>query len=353
MDLPQLHSKPPAQLLLDAIALLAVVPSSWDVEAGEARPASIGEDGVPSYLTRIISSPLAWIPSDADKEDVWEVASKRLAERSGRTAMPSVSRTFKIPLIWQDNSETVDIKLHEPSLTGDNLGHKTWVASYLLAKRLPTLLPRLFPGIKTSSEIDNLHLTPGTKYHKNPHRLRPVTPPPPTNRPHILELGAGTGLVGLAASALFATHTHLTDLPSILPNLENNVHENASLTASSTVTTSVLDWSDRDSYIFRDPHYDLILAADSLYAPEHPTWLVQVMGLLLKWDEERKARVVIELPYRSDEPPEHEELRLRMREKGFVLVEQGEEVGYEDWEDLRAEGGQLEVKCWWSVWRWR
>lgn len=77
------------------------------------------------------------------------------------------------------------------------------------------------------------------------------------------------------------------------------------------------------------------------------------MGLLLNWDEERKARVVIELPYRSDEPPEHEELRLRMREKGFVLVEQGEEVGYDDWEDLRAEGGQLEVKCWWSVWRWR
>ncbi|CAD6590726.1 MAG: hypothetical protein ASARMPRED_004983 [Alectoria sarmentosa] len=311
LDLPQLYSKPSAQSLLSALALLAVAPSSWDVKACEAgKTASIDEDGVPSYLTRIISSPLAWIPEGADKEDIWEAASKRLAERSGRTAMPSVSRTFKIPLDGQDTSETVDIKLHEPSLTGDNLGHKTWVASYLLAKRLPLLLPRLFPGIKTSSEMANPHLNPWAQYPKDPHHPRPITPSPPPTRPHILELGAGTGLVGLAASALFATHTHLTDLPSILPNLQTNVAKNASLTTSSTVTAGPLDWSDRHSSVLGGPlYYDLILAADSLYAPEHPTWLVRVMGARLRRDEERRARVVLELPFRSETPPEHEKLR--------------------------------------------
>ena len=77
------------------------------------------------------------------------------------------------------------------------------------------------------------------------------------------------------------------------------------------------------------------------------------MKTLLRWDEGRSARVVIELPFRSAEPSEHEGLRGRMREEGFVLVEEGEEVGYDDWEDLRVSGGQLEVRCWWSVWRWR
>lgn len=282
--------------------------------------------------------------------------------------MPSVSRIFKIPRDAQNTSETVDIKLHEPSLTGDNLGHKTWVASYLLAKRLPTLLPRLFPSIKTSSEItDNLAITPKTTspqknshhHHRHPTPSSPTTTP----RPHILELGAGTGLVGLAASALFATTTHLTDLPSILPNLQHNISQNAPLTASSTVTAGPLDWSSHpnsyastilgDTTTTTPTKFDLILAADSLYAPQHPMWIVRVMGTMLNWDEERRARMVIELPFRSEEPPEHEELRRRLREMGFVVVEEGEEVGFDDWEDLRVEGGQVEVRCWWSVWRWR
>lgn len=61
----------------------------------------------------------------------------------------------------------------------------------------------------------------------------------------------------------------------------------------------------------------------------------------------------MELPFRSEEPPEHEELRGRMREKGFVVLEEGVEVGFDDWEDLRAGRGQLEVRCWWCVWRWK
>ena len=63
--------------------------------------------------------------------------------------------------------------------------------------------------------------------------------------------------------------------------------------------------------------------------------------------------MVFELPFRTQEPPEHEELRHRMREVGLEVLEEGVEVGFDDGEDLRRGGGQLEVRCWWCVWRWR
>jgi hypothetical protein len=39
-----------------------------------------------------------------------------------------------------------------------------------------------------------------------------------------------------------------------------------------------------------------------------------------------------------------------MQQLGLAVVEEGEEVGYDDWEG--ADGGALEVRCWWSIWGW-
>ena len=336
LDIPQLYSKPSAESLLDAISLLAIPPPSWAPEAEKIKPASISEDGVPSYLTRIVSSPLAWIHSDTNKEAIWEAASKRLAERSGRTALPSVSRTFSIPVDAQDSSSssscshTIDIKLYEPSLTGDNLGHKTWVASYLLAKQLPTLLPRYFPSIVKSTR---------TSSSSSSSTINPNPTSPPTDRNfNIHELGAGTGLFAIAASSLFETTTHLTDLPEIVPNLMHNIAQNAHLTCpppypsssvgGSTVTAAALDWSkydhdhdpghhdnhnkfhssndDNDDNNVTKQTFDLILAADSLYAPEHPRLLANVIATFLKRADtdadgsrpSSSSRVMLSLPFR-------------------------------------------------------
>lgn len=48
----------------------------------------------------------------------------------------------------------------------------------------------------------------------------------------ILELGSGTGLVGIAAAALLRAHVTLTDLPNVLPNLQFNTELNSSVISS-------------------------------------------------------------------------------------------------------------------------
>ncbi|KAL2006813.1 hypothetical protein VTN00DRAFT_9481 [Thermoascus crustaceus] len=328
LDLPQLYTKPSATDLLKALELLAVQPRSFGSSAHEAvkRPA-VQPAGVAQYLTSIISSSLKWLESDELREAVWDAAAARLSERSGRAAMPAMSRVFNIPA---SSKEEFTLTLHEPSLTSDNLGNKTWVSSYLLSRRLHNLLestPQLVPATSTTQ--------------KDSSTLR------------ALELGAGTGLVGLSFAVLrgaLAT-IHLTDLPAIVPNLEHNVKLNTELLEKSdaTVTTGVLDWSVApDPLPSQDERYDIILAADPLYSPEHPKWLVNTIKRWLSRGLD--ARVVVEMPLRDAYLPQVQEFRSRMGDIGLAVVEEGEEIGYDDWEG--ADGESVEVRCWWSVWGW-
>ncbi len=239
-------------------------------------------------------------------------------------AMPAISRTFKIPT----SASTVDIVLHEPSLTADNLGLKTWASSYLLAKRLHLLrLPGAVHG----------------------------------EWPRALELGSGTGLVGIAAAAIGATSVHLTDLPGILPNLRRNVQENEELITShgGSATTGVLDWSnDGDSPRPDDGaegapnpncRFPIIIAADPLYSPQHPQLLVQTIKRWLT--KSQHARVVVELPLRSAYLPEIDDFKERMQATALMIIDQGEEIGYDDWGG-GVEGDLMEVRCWWAIWAW-
>ena len=311
---------------------------------------------MPKYLTGIIASSLAWIEDEGAKEQIWEAAAARLSERSGRTgdfslardfsitsrclhqaqtAIPSAYRSFNIPKYSSPQAVStapqISITLQEPSLTADNLGHKTWLASYLLAKRIHHLLPAL-PALCPFSNTP----IPSSK----------------NNKPCILELGAGTGLVGIAAATLFYAHVHLTDLPDIIPNLATNVHSNETLFEGSggSASVGVLDWSIPISETAEEEEeekYNIILAADPLYSPQHPPWLVQTIERHLKRGKE--ARVVIELPLREAYAPEVEDLKNRMEGVGLCILMQGEESGFDDW----ASGGERqEVRCWWAIWVW-
>lgn len=340
LDLPQLYTKPSAKVLLETLALLTSAPPSWEInETAESNTDTVGArgrrpqvnpEGVTRYLTSIVSSSLRWIEDEETKEAIWEQASLRLSERAGRTAMGAISRQFRIP----STTGHFELSLHEPALTGDDLGLKTWAASYLLAKRLHTFdFPKLNPSY----------------------------------RPQVLELGAGTGLVGLAMAALGADVV-LTDLPSIFPNLARNVRDNANLVRENGGSTrsGILDWTTpnscqifpdgcsstvSESAVLLEGKFPVIVAADSLYSPEHPRWLVETIATWLSKDDD--ARVVVEFPLRDAYLPEIQDFRERMIHIGLHVLEEGEEKGFDDWGRTGTSGeGDVTalVTCWWSYW---
>ena len=220
----------------------------------------------------------------------------------------------------------ITITLHEPSMTADNLGLKTWASSFLLAKRLGSL---------------GLDLPSGCR---------------------ALELGAGTGLVGIAAAAVLGTNITLTDLPEIIPNLSHNVTLNSSNPyrppAMGSMSVQILDWANPLIPADEGEKYPLVLAADPLYSLAHPGLLV---GVLDKWvRRSREARVVVEFPLRERYEDVREDFWRRMKEEGFVGVEEGVEGGWDDWgggveaeaEEEEEEEGRGKVRCWWGVYRW-
>lgn len=104
------------------------------------------------------------------------------------------------------NYGSFSLTIREPPLTGDSLGLKTWGSSYALAQ--------LLHEFKTGSLA---------------HLFAPGTDSMPDE---VLELGSGTGLLGLAAACIWRASVVLTDLPTITPNLAHNVSLNQEVVES-------------------------------------------------------------------------------------------------------------------------
>ncbi|KAK5051620.1 hypothetical protein LTR84_003272 [Exophiala bonariae] len=306
-DLPQLYQKPAASALLDALARLSLKPSPF-VTGGDIPQAQIAEQGVPRYLTQIVSSSLAWIDDDLVKESIWSAASTRLSERSGRNALPDLTRTFAI-------NDHLSFLIHEPTLTGDHLGLKTWTSSLLLSQRLPELRKYI---------VDDCS--------------------------RVLELGSGTGLVGMAAACAWNVHVLLTDLPDIVPNLQRNLDENREVIDrhKGSATARQLDWADKTD-IPRDDQdkFMVILAADPIYSTEHPEILACTVRHWIHPDP--AARFIVELPLRDRYDEDRQLLRDNLRKQGLDMIAEGQDMGYDDWHG--QDGRPAEVHCWWSVWR--
>jgi hypothetical protein len=242
-------------------------------------------------------------------------------------------RTFDVP---QDSSteNSIVVKITEPALRAENLSLETWASSHVLARQLHWLPASHIPVPRQTS------------------------PPDPTVVP-VLELGAGTGLVGISASLLWDVPVVLTDLAPIVPGLLANVTINAvpsSHEPKPRVACGTLDWNHPDLFtIAQDSPKSLqvyekarkarvLLAADTIYSEEHPEMLANVMSQWLQKDAD--ARLVICSALRVAYLDEIREMWQRLEDCGFETVAEGRETANEmDFDDERL--------CEWSVWKWK
>ncbi|KAI0452315.1 hypothetical protein F5B21DRAFT_344548 [Xylaria acuta] len=112
--------------------------------------------------------------------------------------------------------------------------------------------------------------------------------------PRIIELGAGTGLVGIALGkilsrlgvlmpTIIATDFH----PTVLANLQANIVKNfpnPSREKSPSIHAAPLDWETPDLSPPLDEQGDVLVATDVIYDPEHAVWLRDCAARMLKPD---------------------------------------------------------------------
>ncbi|CAK7215521.1 Protein-lysine N-methyltransferase rrg1 [Sporothrix curviconia] len=326
-------------------------------QAASAHEVQRYANAVSRYLGSIIMSDLAWLPSEDDREVLWATASRRIAERCGRTAMGDITRRWPLPIDGEDEGGgggQIDLIIKEPALVGDSLGFKTWGTSYAMARMLPALAHT--PGLR--------HLQP---------LLRQGLP--------VLELGAGTGLLGLAAAALWRADVVLSDLATIVPNLAANVERNSKIIQArgGRARAGVLQWGARrsendaeagvvvvDTELFPEDHqFPLVLVADPIYDEEHPALLASAIDAQLALevkgsdgDGERNdrgtvsPRAVVMVPLRDRQTEKMAAMFVsEMAERSLVPADEGEIAGQDsDWGN-GSGGGTVacEFTCSWWV----
>ncbi|KAK0250899.1 hypothetical protein LTS09_013969 [Friedmanniomyces endolithicus] len=263
------------------------------------------------------------IPPVADR------AEKENPDRYPRSSPPSEKMSSRTRLTFHitlstptptPSSPTLTIQITDPrSTTANNLALATWGSSEILANQLHRLP---IPDFTATG--------PGTQTFP------------------ILELGAGTGLVGLSAAAIWQQRTCLTDLWPIVPNLEANIAANREELAKygGSAVCGMLDWDDPETRVLglgEMVRARVILAADTVYSEEHPALLTKAVVARLERGE--RARLVMCYPLRIGYLDHIRDLWARLEGAGLVCVLEGRETLDQSWEE--------DTPYEWCVWRWR
>ncbi|KAK4193448.1 putative methyltransferase-domain-containing protein [Podospora australis] len=334
-DLPHLWQKPAFPVLLAALRKLRVEPTVWglkvsnaDILKQQAAAASHHErKDTNIFLSSIIKSSLSWLETDEEREEIWEETSRRMTERCGRTAMGEIVRRW--PFSFENGTDTFSLTIREPPLTGDSLGLKTWGSSYVLAQ--------LLHEFAFASQAPLAHLAT-----KNEQR-------------EVLELGSGTGLLGLTAACIWRTKVYLTDLPEIMGNLEHNASLNRALVEErgGKVETAPLMWGgseeDVDPKFRSGKRYELIIVADPLYDDDHPALLAGAIDEQLARNAD--ARVLVMVPQRDEITKGLlRTLRSQLGQQANPLACHQENIvaGEDDWGDGNEDDTQR-VGFWWGI----
>lgn len=113
----------------------------------------------------------------------------------------------------------------------------------------------------------------------------------------ILELGSGTGIVGIAAAVTLGAKVTVTDLPHVIPNLQFNVDANADVLASrgGAVTVAALRWGEDADVEAVGREFDLVLASDVVYYDYLYEPLLKTLRLLMLGEGKKMVFVMAHL----------------------------------------------------------
>jgi hypothetical protein len=123
------------------------------------------------------------------------------------------------PFKSEKDGKTFELTIREPPITGGSLGLKTWGSSFVLAQLLPQFAETFLSHLLSSEG----------------------------SRIPVLELGSGTGLLGMAAACLWQVPVTLTDMPDIMTNLIHNAEANREVVESlgGSIDAGPLVWGDQ------------------------------------------------------------------------------------------------------------
>ena len=267
--------------------------------------------------------------------------------------MRNIPRVFSVP----SPNGSITINVEAPAVSAQNLVLEPWSSSHILTQNLQEITSDVEPTLVSLSKDRNREsqANDGVECANGVH-IRDTS----SSALSVLELGAGIGLVGLAASALWGTPVILTDLAPIVAPLDSNIKLNAKTLAAmgGSALAGVLDWDEPStltlhtglaSQIFHASNLSpeekpkIILAADVIYSEEHPRTLSNAIFTWLSPRDE--ARVVIAYPLRIAYLDQIRELWQRLEEGGLLSIREGRAKAGDNWDD--------EEEIEWCIWKWR
>lgn len=263
------------------------VPDSGYASAEEDEGGDTCDDNADSFDLDVLRADsferdfaIRWLTGFTARSDVWLASAESDEEADARTelidSVASLLAFFTGEHEKEDDSltrhftfagpHTVEVQLNDAPLDHadhTSVGLQSWASSIVLSERL-CASPSSF-GLECKGE----------------EPLR------------ILELGAGTGLLSIVTAKLFhpqhAPRTRsatiiATDFhSSVLANLQSNVDTNFGCSSSPPcVSVLPLDWEHPSYEGLLADHFDIILAADVIYHPQHAQWIQKCVQKLLK-----------------------------------------------------------------------